>query len=184
LSTIPVQKSSHNSTFCPIPQGQRKLYINRCNPISSIINGERSLASLVRKFAKFSRAMQSFETLQNYNALISLRCVLATLTLAIEFMICRLLYAVPLFHVVVEQKITQKAQLKMVKENYWDSLFGWQMFKECWKMKVLDLRKQVSEGMDVVDSPLITADGQRQCVRLLDVVRIGRPLVLNFGSSS
>ena len=128
--------------------------------------------------------MQSSGTLQSYTALvISLRCVLATLALAVEFMICRVLHAVPLFHVLVEQQITQISQIKMVKDNYWDSLFSWQMFKECWKMKITDLRKQVSEGTDVVDSPLITAEG-RKCVRLLDIARIGRPLVLNFGSSS
>ena len=127
--------------------------------------------------------MQSLASLHSHAAIVSLRCVLATVQLALEFMICRFLHSVPLFHAIVEQKITAKAQLKMVKENYWDSLFGWQMFKECWKMAVMDLRKQVSEGTDAVDSPLITADGRR-CVRLLDVARIGRPLVLNFGSSS
>ena len=127
--------------------------------------------------------MESTRTLQKHATLVSMRCVLATLGLAIEFMICRVLHAVPLFHVLVEWKIAQKARIKMVKENYWDSLFGWQMFKECWKMKILDLRKQVSEGTDAVDSPLISADGQK-CVRLLDLARIGRPLILNFGSSS
>ena len=128
--------------------------------------------------------MQSLsQTPQNLTALISLKCVLATLGLAIEFIICRFLHAVPLFHAIVEKQITQKAQLKMVKEHYWDSLFGWQMFKECWNMKVMDLRKRVSEGTDVVDSPLISADGTK-CVRLSKLARIGRPLVLNFGSSS
>ena len=127
--------------------------------------------------------MQSLGTLQHHTALVSMRCALATLGLAIEFIICRVLHAVPLFHMLVEWQIAQKARIKMVKENYWDSLFGWQMFKECWKMKILDLRKQVSEGTDVVDSPLISADGQK-CVQLLDLARIGRPLILNFGSSS
>lgn len=128
-------------------------------------------------------SLQSTASLHNHTAVVSVRCVLATVQLALEFLICRVLHTVPLFHAVVERKITAKARLKMVKENYWDSLFGWQMFKECWKMAVMDLRKQVSEGTDAVDSLLITADGQ-QCVRLLDVARIGRPLVLNFGSSS
>ena len=136
----------------------------------------------MRTFAEV-KAMQSSRTLQHHTALVSMRCVLATLGLAIEFMICRVLHAVPLFHVLVEWQIAQKARIKMVKENYWDSLFGWQMFKECWKMRILDLRKQVSEGTDVVDSPLISADGQKR-VQLLDLARIGRPLILNFGSSS
>lgn len=128
-------------------------------------------------------AMQSCGVSPNLSALVSLKCVLATVALAFEFAICRILHAVPLFHFVLEEKIARKARLKMVKENYWDSLFGWQMFKECWKMKVMDLRKRVSEGTDAVDSTLVTVDG-RKCVQLLDLARIGRPLVLNFGSSS
>lgn len=126
--------------------------------------------------------MQTIPT-PHRSTLISLRCVLATMGLVVEFMICRVLHAVPLFHELVEKIIAQKARIKMVKENYWHSLFGWQMFKECWKTKIMDLRKQVSEGADFIDSPLISADG-RKCVHLSNLARIGRPLVLNFGSSS
>lgn len=114
---------------------------------------------------------------------LSVMYLFATLALVVEFTVCRFLYAIPLFHVLVERKILQKARIKMAKENYWHSLFGWQMFKECWKMKIMDLRKRVCEGSDAVDSSLVTADGTKD-VKLLDLIRPGRPLVLNFGSSS
>ena len=117
------------------------------------------------------------------STLLSMRCILATVALIMEFIVCRFFHSVPLFHVVVEKAISKKANMKMNREDYWDSLFGWQMFKECWKMKIMDLRKQVCEGQDAVNSPLISADS-RKSVRLLDLVKLGRPLVLNFGSSS
>lgn len=126
--------------------------------------------------------MKSIEMIQTNTAWTTFRCFVATIGLVFEFLLCRFLHTVPLFHEVVEETITKKARLKMVKDNYWESLFGWQMFKECWKMKVMDLRKKVAEGTNVVDSNLITTDGK--CLRLVDLVRIGRPLVLNFGSSS
>ena len=134
-----------------------------------------------QKKKKTQHDMQS--TVVASSTVLSVRYLLATLALVVEFTVCRLLYAIPLFHVVVEKKILKKARIKMAKENYWHSLFGWQMFKECWKMKIMDLRKRVCEGSDAVDSPLVTADGTRD-VRLLDLVRPGRPLVVNFGSSS
>ena len=112
-----------------------------------------------------------------------LRCFMATLCLLLEFLVCRLLYSIPLFHFFVEKQMERKAQIKMAKDTYWDSLFGWKMFKECWKMRIMDLRKRVSEGKTAVNSTLVSSDG-RTCVQLLELVHCGRPLVLNFGSSS
>lgn len=126
--------------------------------------------------------MQLTAVLTN-STVLPLRCLLATLALTLEFIVCRFFHTVPLFHVLVENEIARKAKIQMVKQNYWDSLFGWQMFKECWKMKIMDLRKQVSEGEIAVNSPLISSDGTQR-VGLLDLTRIGRPLVLNFGSST
>lgn len=87
------------------------------------------------------------------STVLSFRYLLATLALLVEFTMCRFLYAIPFFHMLVEKKISQKARMKMVKENYWHSLFGWQMFKECWKMKIMDLRKTVRSSPQMAERP-------------------------------
>ena len=72
---------------------------------------------------------------------------------------------------------------KLPLEQYWNSLFSWEMFHNVWHCVFLDLNKKVSLGNRAYNCPVVSVDGQN-CFRLLDQMKSNRPLVLNFGSAS
>lgn len=73
--------------------------------------------------------------------------------------------------------------IKMPQDDYWDSMFSRQMLTGLWRYIHLDLNKKTKLGTKAYNSPLVSLDG-KMCFRLLDSTRHGRPLVVNFGSSS
>ena len=73
--------------------------------------------------------------------------------------------------------------LKMPQEDYWDSMFSRQMLTGLWRFILLDINKKTKQGSKAYNSPLVSLDG-KNCFRLLDSSNQGRPLVINFGSSS
>jgi len=73
--------------------------------------------------------------------------------------------------------------LKMSQDDYWDTMFTRQMLKGLWRFIFLDINKKTKLGAKAYNSPLFSVDGKK-CFRLLDTSKCGRPLVINFGSSS
>ncbi|XP_046861669.1 type II iodothyronine deiodinase-like [Xenia sp. Carnegie-2017] len=72
--------------------------------------------------------------------------------------------------------------LNIPKTNYWETFLGWEMFKSVWKSRVVDITKEMRNGLEAQNVPLVTPDGKK-CVRLLDLLQAERALVVYFGSS-
>lgn len=73
--------------------------------------------------------------------------------------------------------------LKMPQDDYWDTMFSQEMLKGLWRFIFLDINKKTKLGAKAYNSPLFSLDG-KMCFRLLETSKRGRPLVVNFGSSS
>lgn len=73
------------------------------------------------------------------------------------------------------------ATIDMPKEDYWENLFGWEMFKAQQKCLQRDLMKEAQKGRPAPNPRLVSLDGSKD-FQLLDFARGSRPLVVNFGS--
>lgn len=82
-------------------------------------------------------------------------------------------YIVQLFQIV--------ATIEMRKEEYWDGLFGWEMFKAHQTCLLRHLFKEAKEGRQAPNPTLVSVDGTKNC-NMLEFARGSRPLIVNFGS--
>lgn len=73
------------------------------------------------------------------------------------------------------------ATIDMRKEDYWDDLFGWKMFKTNQNCLFRHLFKDAQEGRVAPNPPVLSVDGTK-CFQMLDFAQGSRPLVVNFGS--
>ena len=89
----------------------------------------------------------------------------------------------PFFKRLISNAMDSVSGLKMPQDDYWDSMFTRQMLKGLWRFIFLDLNKKTKLGAKAYNSPLFSMDGKK-CFRLLEMSQCGRPLVVNFGSSS
>ena len=103
--------------------------------------------------------------------------------LVIAFRLGTLLRVFPFFKRLISNAIDAMFGLKMPQEDYWDSMFSRQMLTGLWRFILLDINKKTKQGSKAYNSPLVSLDG-KNCFRLLDSSKQGRPLVVNFGSSS
>ena len=106
-----------------------------------------------------------------------------TIEVTLIFGICSLFYLIPGLNFVIENGMKMLTGLQMPKNNYWDTFLGWEMFKSVWKSRLVDITKKARNGLEAQNVPLVTTDGKR-CVRLLDLLRAERPLMVYFGSCS
>ncbi|XP_046861549.1 thyroxine 5-deiodinase-like [Xenia sp. Carnegie-2017] len=84
---------------------------------------------------------------------------------------------------VLENGMRKVTGLNIPKTNYWETFLGWEMFKSVWKSRVVDITKEMRNGLEAQNVPLVTPDGKK-CVRLLDLLQAERALVVYFGSCS
>ena len=103
--------------------------------------------------------------------------------LVLAFAIGAALRTIPFLESYFVQLVDTLSGIKMAREDYWDSLFSWQMLHTLWHALVLDMNKKVRVGASAYNPPLMSVDGKRR-FRLLDYAQGERPLVVNFGSCS
>lgn len=103
--------------------------------------------------------------------------------LVLVFCLGTLLRVFPFFKRLMSNAIDAMFGLKMPQDDYWDSMFSRQMLTGLWRFIFLDINKKTKLGTKAYNSPLVSLDGKTYC-RLLDSAKQGRPLVVNFGSSS
>ena len=108
-----------------------------------------------------------------------------TLYSLLVFVFClgTILRAFPFFKRLISNSIDAMFGIKMPQDDYWDSMFSRQMLTGLWRHIHLDINKKTKLGTKAYNSPLVSLDG-RTYLRLLDSSQPGRPLVVNFGSSS
>lgn len=103
--------------------------------------------------------------------------------LVLVFCLGWLLRAFPFFKRLISNAIDSMFGLKMPPDDYWDTMFSREMLKGLWRFIFLDTNKKTKLGAKAYNSPLFSVDG-KMCFRLLETSKRGRPLVVNFGSSS
>ena len=72
---------------------------------------------------------------------------------------------------------------QLPQDQYWCSLFSWEMLNNVFHCILLDMNKKAHLGCKAYNCPVVSIDGKK-CSRLLDHMKGNRPLVLNFGSAS
>ncbi|CAB3991592.1 type I iodothyronine deiodinase-like [Paramuricea clavata] len=106
--------------------------------------------------------------------------LLALLTLFITGNILKLL---PYKQYFIPKLFKLASGVELPLEMYLSSFAGFEMMKALWRMCHLNIKAKLKEGESFPDAQLVdTANLQR--VNVSDLVQHGRPLVLNFGSSS
>lgn len=135
-----------------------------------------SLACLTASSTQSTRAEMIF-------VLQKLRSFALYSLLVFVFCLGTLLRVFPFFKRLISNSIDSMFGIKMPQDDYWDSMFSRQMLTGLWRYIHLDLNKKTKLGTKAYNSPLVSLDG-KMCFRLLDSTRHGRPLVVNFGSSS
>ncbi|CAH3191753.1 unnamed protein product [Porites evermanni] len=100
--------------------------------------------------------------------------------LVIAFRLGTLLRVFPFFKRLISNAIDAMFGLKMPQEDYWDSMFSRQMLTGLWRFILLDINKKTKQGSKAYNSPLVSLDG-KNCFRLLDSSKQGRPLLHDFG---
>ena len=130
------------------------------------------------------RVILTFTTVMKLDQIstLAIKCWV-TFEVTVIFSICSLFYLVPGLNFVIENGMKKITGLQLPKNDYWETFLGWEMFKSVWKSRLVDITKKAKNGVEAQNVPLITVDGKR-CVRLLDLVRAERPLVVYFGSGS
>ena len=103
--------------------------------------------------------------------------------LILLFALGTVLRAMPFMEIYVAKLFDTITGLPTAKEDYWSSLFGWEMLRTCFRMVDLNLSKTARAGSTAFNAPLVSLDG-KQDFKLLDFARGDRPLVVNFGSCS
>lgn len=103
--------------------------------------------------------------------------------LVLIFCLGWILRVFPFFKRLISNAIDSMSGLKMPQDDYWDSMFTRQMLKGLWRFIFLDINKKTKLGSKAYNSPLFSMDGKK-CFRLLETSQCGRPLVVNFGSTS
>lgn len=103
--------------------------------------------------------------------------------LVFVFCLGTVLRVFPFFKRLISNAIDAKFGIKMPQDDYWDSMFSREMLTSLWRCILLDINKKTKLGNKAYNSPLVSLDG-KMCFRLLDSSKQGRPLVVNFGSSS
>lgn len=103
--------------------------------------------------------------------------------LVLVFCLGTLLRVFPFFKRLISNAIDSMFGLKIPQDDYWDTMFSQEMLKGLWRFIFLDINKKTKLGAKAYNSPLFSLDG-KMCFRLLETSKRGRPLVVNFGSSS
>lgn len=79
-------------------------------------------------------------------------------------------------------QITQMDGSSLEHEDWQDRIHNWESLKSDIRQFLMDLKKVVCLGSDAFNANLVRRDGT-EC-KLLDFQKPGRPLVVNFGSST
>lgn len=103
--------------------------------------------------------------------------------LVVVFCLGTILRVFPFFKRFISNAIDRMFGLKIPQDDYWDSMFSRQMLRGLWRFILLDINKKTKLGAKAYNSPLFSVDG-KDCFRLFEKSKLGRPLVVNFGSSS
>lgn len=114
---------------------------------------------------------------------INLRCMAFYSFLSIVFTFGVLLKTIPVLKGYIAKQFNKIADLEMKSDDYWDSLFGVEMFQAMWQLSLLHQNKKAKLGGKAYNSPVFSPDGQKS-FHLLDLMKAHRPLVVNFGSCS
>ena len=106
-----------------------------------------------------------------------------TVLLLLVFLCLRVLSLAPYSKLVLPKLVKIITQIDMPIEDYWSSLFTWNMFTNVRSSILYELQKSVRLGHRAPNPSVVTLDGTSH-PHLLNFCRGNRPLVLNFGSWS
>ena len=106
-----------------------------------------------------------------------------TVLLLWAFICLRILRLVPYSKRVVAKMTKVITTLDLPIDDYWGSLFSWNMFQSVRSTILGDLQKSARFGQRAPNPSVVTLDGASH-PHLLNFCRGNRPLVLNFGSWS
>ena len=106
-----------------------------------------------------------------------------TVLLLWAFICLRILRLVPYSKRVVGKMTKAITTLDLPIDDYWGSLFSWNMFQSVRSTILGDLQKSARFGQRAPNPSVVTLDGASH-PHLLNFCRGNRPLVLNFGSWS
>lgn len=106
-----------------------------------------------------------------------------TVLLLWAFICLRILRLVPYSKRVVGKMTKAITTLDLPIDDYWGSLFSWNMFQSVRSTILGDLQKSARFGQRAPNPSVVTLDGASH-PHLLNFCRRNRPLVLNFGSWS
>mgnify|MGYP001793794578 CR=1 FL=1 len=103
--------------------------------------------------------------------------------LLLIFSIGSVLKSIPFLKSFVCDIFNAVTNTKLPQDQYWNSLFSWEMLNNVFYCVLLDMNKKAHLGCKAYNCPVVSVDGKK-CFRLLDQMKGSRPLVLNFGSAS
>ena len=106
-----------------------------------------------------------------------------TVLLFLAFLCLRVLRFVPCGKRILPKLAKIVTTLELPIEDYWSSLFTWDMFQAVRSSLLCDLQKSARMGHRAPNPSVVTLDGSSH-PHLLNFCRGNRPLVLNFGSWS
>ncbi|XP_068720931.1 type I iodothyronine deiodinase-like [Montipora capricornis] len=106
-----------------------------------------------------------------------------TVLLFCAFLCLRILRIVPFSKRIVAKLGKTVTTLDLPIDDYWGSLFSWNMFQSVRSTILGDLQKSARFGQRAPNPSVVTLDGVSH-PHLLNFCRGNRPLVLNFGSWS
>lgn len=111
------------------------------------------------------------------------------LSLTLLFIELFLLYVVgnvvkhiPCFRRMIIKKMNRKASIVMPVDNYWETLFSWSVIQTLWKYGKYEISKTSKVGCVAPNPVLVAGEKGGSEVRLLDLVKGSRPMVVVFGS--
>lgn len=105
--------------------------------------------------------------------------------MTLEFIVFKFLHSIPFVGDYTTVKwFDWTARIVMKKEEYWNTAFGWEMYKLQTRVVQKGTFKNAKLGRPAPNPEVLLLDGNRDAKKLLDYCKGTRPLVLNFGSCS
>ena len=102
--------------------------------------------------------------------------------LALLYVFGNILKNIPCIRKFIIKKMNRKASIVMPVDNYWNTLFSWNLIQTLWKYEKNELNRASKIGCTAPNPILIAGTKGQSVVHLLDLVKPNRPLVVIFGS--
>lgn len=146
------------------------------------VSRAQALASCTARTRTDDRGTQIRDTMMRKITTVFPYCA-GTVLLFLAFLCLRVLRLLPFSKRVLARLMRIVTKMELPVEDYWSSLFTWQMFQTVHSSILCDLQKSAQLGQRAPNPSVATLDGASH-PHLLNFCRGNRPLVLNFGSWS